>query len=156
MLNTSPIGKSQARLQVDTCCLYLTQRIAKLTHRNASCATAYHFLHMSAKNQTLTRCRRFHQMLDYDNAGFLDLLLLHIFWLDLQNANTSNQPDIYKTIFSIFSPEVAFFSVFHLIKLKCFLWVKIWPKRICSVYSFLTFCNSVLNTEQFRHTCFFL
>ena len=55
--------KSRARLQVDTCCLMLTQRIAKLT-------TAYHFFHMSEIIAILTRCRRFHQILDYDNAEF--------------------------------------------------------------------------------------
>ena len=60
--------KSRARLQVDTCCLMLTQRIAKLT-------TAYHFFHMSERIEILTRCRRFHQMFNFDNDEFLNLLL---------------------------------------------------------------------------------
>ena len=47
------------------------KRIAKLT-------TAYHFFHMSERIEILTRCRRFHQMLNFDNDGFLNLLL-HIF-----------------------------------------------------------------------------
>ena len=67
------IGSSGGSLNAEhfTCCLSLTQRIAKLTQ---GAATVYHFFHMSERFETLTRCRRFHQMLNFDNDEFLNLL----------------------------------------------------------------------------------
>ena len=61
-------------LEAAQCSLHLLleidpKRIAKLTQR---AATAYHFFHISEIIGILTRCRRFHQILNFDNDRKLE------------------------------------------------------------------------------------